>query len=63
MDYALKTPAQKVTVEFLDGQGNVIRSFSGTAEDEKKPSGPRRRRRISAGRAIRSRRSPPACTA
>ncbi len=40
VDYVLKTPAQKVTVEFLDAQGKVIRSFSGTAEDEKKPSGP-----------------------
>ena len=40
VDYALKTPAQKVTVDVLDAKGNVIRSFSGTAEDEKKPAAP-----------------------
>ena len=40
IDYVLKNPAQKVTVDFLDAKGDVIRSFSGTAEDEKKPAGP-----------------------
>jgi photosystem II stability/assembly factor-like uncharacterized protein len=40
IDYALKQPAQKVTVEFLDAKGTVIRSFSGTAEDAKKKAGP-----------------------
>jgi hypothetical protein len=40
VDYMLKNPAQKVTIEFLDGQGNVIRSFSGTAADSEKPAGP-----------------------
>ncbi|MGE5242765.1 MAG: VPS10 domain-containing protein [Betaproteobacteria bacterium] len=40
IDYQLKQPAQKVTMDFLDAHGNVIRSFSGTAEDEKKPAGP-----------------------
>ena len=38
MDYALKQPAQKVTVDFLDGKGKVIRSFTGTAADDAKPT-------------------------
>src|SRR5204863_1574514 len=33
VDYMLKNPAQKVTIEFLDAQGKVIRTFSGTAAD------------------------------
>ncbi|HTK29638.1 MAG TPA: hypothetical protein VL309_08815 [Vicinamibacterales bacterium] len=37
VDYSLKQPAQKVTVEFLDGQGKVIRSFTNTAEEAAKP--------------------------
>src|SRR5205807_5261136 len=40
VDYMLKSPAQKVTIEFLDGQGRVIRSFSGTAADAERPAGP-----------------------
>ncbi len=35
IDYRLKKPAQKVTVEILDGQGQVIRTFTGTEEDAK----------------------------
>ena len=34
VDYVLKQPAQKVTLDFLDGQGKVIRSFTGTAADK-----------------------------
>ncbi len=34
VDYALKQPAQKVTVEFLDGQGKVIRSFTNSAGEK-----------------------------
>ncbi len=33
IDYSLKQAAQKVTVEFLDGRGAVIRGFTGTAAD------------------------------
>lgn len=40
IDYYLKTPAQKVTMEFLDGQGKSIRTFTGTPADEKKPATP-----------------------
>jgi photosystem II stability/assembly factor-like uncharacterized protein len=36
--YALKQPAQQVTVEILD-QGTVIRSFTGIREEEQKRSG------------------------
>jgi len=49
IDYYLKQPAQIVTMEFLDPQGKVIRSFTGTPADaERKPpaegsdDGPRR---------------------
>jgi photosystem II stability/assembly factor-like uncharacterized protein len=33
VDYYLKNPAQKVTMEFVDAQGKVIRTFTGTAAD------------------------------
>lgn len=33
IDYFLRTPTDEVTVEFLDADGEVIRSFTGTAED------------------------------
>ncbi|MGH9802676.1 MAG: glycosyl hydrolase, partial [Blastocatellia bacterium] len=36
VDYYLKSDADKVTVEILDGNGQVIRSFTGSAEDEKR---------------------------
>jgi hypothetical protein len=36
IDYYLKGDAEQVTVEILDGQGQMIRSFTGTAEEEKK---------------------------
>lgn len=35
-DYYLKAPAEKVTIEMLDAKGQVIRSFTGIREDEKK---------------------------
>src|SRR5262249_14186803 len=38
VDYSLKRRAQKVTMEFLDAQGKVIRTFTGTPADaERKP--------------------------
>jgi photosystem II stability/assembly factor-like uncharacterized protein len=41
VDYALKQPAEKVTVEFLDAQGKVIRTYVGTkADTERKPEPP-----------------------
>jgi photosystem II stability/assembly factor-like uncharacterized protein len=40
IDYTLKTPAQKVTIDVLDSQGNPIRSFSGSAGDAKAPAPP-----------------------
>jgi hypothetical protein len=40
-DYLLKQPAEKVTVEILDGQGHVIRTYAGTkADSERKPAPP-----------------------
>jgi hypothetical protein len=41
IDYYLKQPAQKVTMEFLDAQGKTIRTFAGTPADaERKPPTP-----------------------
>jgi hypothetical protein len=41
VDYYLKQPAEKVTMEFLDAQGKVIRTFTGTPADaERKPPAP-----------------------
>src|SRR6266850_584452 len=41
VDYYLKQPVQKVTMEFLDAQGKVIRTFAGTPADaERKPPAP-----------------------
>jgi len=41
VDYVLKDAAQQVTVEILDGKGNLIRSYTGTKADaEKKPAPP-----------------------
>jgi hypothetical protein len=40
VDYYLKQPAQRVTMEFLDAQGKVIRTFTGTPADaERRPQG------------------------
>jgi photosystem II stability/assembly factor-like uncharacterized protein len=33
VDYYLKEPAQKVTIEFIDPQGKVVRTFTGTPAD------------------------------
>jgi photosystem II stability/assembly factor-like uncharacterized protein len=38
IDYTLKAPAQKVTIDILDAQGAVIRSFSGSAADAAAPA-------------------------
>src|SRR5262249_43819717 len=41
IDYYLKQPAQKVTMEFLDGQGKAIRTFAGTPADaQREPPAP-----------------------
>jgi photosystem II stability/assembly factor-like uncharacterized protein len=41
VDYYLKTPVQKVTMEFIDPQGKVVRTFTGTPADaERKPPQP-----------------------
>jgi photosystem II stability/assembly factor-like uncharacterized protein len=41
VDYYLKQPAQKVTIEFIDPQGKTIRTFTGTPADaERKPPEP-----------------------
>src|SRR6266487_4625967 len=41
VDYYLKQPAQKITMEFLDAQGKAIRTFTGTPADaERKPPAP-----------------------
>jgi hypothetical protein len=42
IDYYLKQPAQKVTLEFLDAQGSVIRTFTGTPQpaDAQRPQTP-----------------------
>ncbi len=39
IDYFLKQAADKVTVEVLDGKGQVIRTFTGSAEDDKRAGG------------------------
>jgi photosystem II stability/assembly factor-like uncharacterized protein len=36
IDYYLKQPVDKVTIQILDGEGELVRSFEGSAEDEKK---------------------------
>jgi photosystem II stability/assembly factor-like uncharacterized protein len=43
--YSLPAPAQRLTVEFLDGQGNVIRSFA----SDTRPDSVRNRRRPGGG--------------
>jgi photosystem II stability/assembly factor-like uncharacterized protein len=42
IDYYLKQPAEKVTLEFLDAQGSVIRTFTGTPQlaDAQRPQPP-----------------------
>jgi photosystem II stability/assembly factor-like uncharacterized protein len=40
VDYHLKSPVQKITMEFLDPQGRVIRTFTGTPEDAQKAQTP-----------------------
>jgi hypothetical protein len=40
IDYFLQKPANKVTVEILDASGKVVRTFTASAEDEKKAKKP-----------------------
>jgi photosystem II stability/assembly factor-like uncharacterized protein len=40
VSYVLKQPAAKVTLEILDGQGKVLRAFTGTTADFAKPPAP-----------------------
>jgi photosystem II stability/assembly factor-like uncharacterized protein len=40
VDYYLKQPAQKVTLELLDAQGRVIRTFTGTPADAERRQPP-----------------------
>lgn len=40
IDYFLAKPADKVTLEILDGQGNLIRAFSGTQDEKPRPDAP-----------------------
>ncbi len=40
VDYLLKAAAQKITIDFLDAQGNAIRSFTNTAAEAEKPAAP-----------------------
>jgi photosystem II stability/assembly factor-like uncharacterized protein len=41
IDYFLKQPADKVTIEILDAKGQVIRTFTGSAEEDKNRGGGR----------------------
>jgi photosystem II stability/assembly factor-like uncharacterized protein len=41
IDYYLKAPADKITIEFLDSQGRSIRTFTGTAAAAKTPAAER----------------------
>src|SRR6185295_10818257 len=40
VDYYLKQPAEQITMEFLDGQGKVIRTFTGTKADAERRANP-----------------------
>jgi photosystem II stability/assembly factor-like uncharacterized protein len=40
IDYALKQPVQKVTIDFMDAQGKVIRTYTGTPADFEKKTEP-----------------------
>jgi photosystem II stability/assembly factor-like uncharacterized protein len=40
IDYYLKKPADKVTIEILDAKGQVIRTFTGSPDDDKRRTGP-----------------------
>ena len=42
IDYYLKAPADKITIEMLDAQGRSIRTFTGTPEAAKDPAQPER---------------------
>lgn len=40
IDYSLKKPADKITIEILDAKGQVIRAFTGSTDDDKRATGP-----------------------
>ncbi len=40
IDYYLKKSADKVTIEILDAKGQVIRTFTGSPDDDKRKTGP-----------------------
>ncbi|HLF84463.1 MAG TPA: glycosyl hydrolase, partial [Blastocatellia bacterium] len=40
IDYYLKKPADKITIEILDAKGQVIRAFTGSTDDDKRTTGP-----------------------
>ncbi len=39
IDYYLKQPSDKVVIDILDSKGDVVRTFTGTPEDDKKKKG------------------------
>ncbi len=39
IDYYLKKPAEKITIEILDSKGQVIRAFAGSSEDDNRKPG------------------------
>ncbi|MBZ5621145.1 MAG: glycosyl hydrolase [Acidobacteriia bacterium] len=39
IDYYLKQPADKITIDILDAKGQVVRSFTGSAEDDRAAGG------------------------
>ena len=55
IDYVLKQPAEKVTIEFLDGTGKVIRTFSRHRGRLGEAEGAAERSRTSSTRRTRSR--------
>jgi photosystem II stability/assembly factor-like uncharacterized protein len=40
IDYFLAKPADRVTLEILDGQGNLMRTFSGAQDEKPRPEAP-----------------------
>ena len=68
-EYWLKQPAQKLTLDILDGSGKVIRTFNGAMPNEGRGRGGRAGQAGQAGRAVpgssttsRTRRPPSTCS-
>jgi photosystem II stability/assembly factor-like uncharacterized protein len=40
IDYYLAQPAEKVTIDILDGQGKLVRTFATSADEKQKPEAP-----------------------